>query len=191
MILRDYCVDWIIGWVACWIAFMSVFFTLEKLVLKSGLTPPRHLAICQASQAFLINLDTSYTWWIDRESSCLFDSFSIPGGSIELLFLDLMSVPRYLLDTSTIKDHLLDTYLNSFLNTCIYRDLLKVYTYLLRNPILISSISLNLHAPVYLPIPSLSHSKPLPLWFCKIFQDSSSLDKFLISHSSCISCFET
>ena len=30
------------------------------------------------------------TWWIDRECSCLLDSFSIPSGSIELLFLDLI-----------------------------------------------------------------------------------------------------
>ena len=27
------------------------------------------------------------TWWIDRASSCLFDSFSTPDGSIEVLFL--------------------------------------------------------------------------------------------------------
>ena len=31
------------------------------------------------------------TWWIDRESSCLLDSFSTLGGLIELLFLDLLS----------------------------------------------------------------------------------------------------
>ena len=40
------------------------------------------------------------TWWINRESSCLLDSFSTLGGSIELLFLNLTlccSIPfRYL-----------------------------------------------------------------------------------------------
>ena len=40
------------------------------------------------------------TLWIDWESSCLFDRSLIPGGSIELLFLDLMSccsiLARYL-----------------------------------------------------------------------------------------------
>ena len=89
MILRDYCVDWIIGWVACWIAFMYVFFILEKLVLKYGSTP------CCLSSFFSFFLSHSRqlldTWWIDRESSCLLDSFSTLGGSIELLFLDLMS----------------------------------------------------------------------------------------------------
>ena len=39
-------------------------------------------------------------WWIDRESSCLLDSSSTPGGLIELLFLNLIlgcSIPsRYL-----------------------------------------------------------------------------------------------
>ena len=47
---------------------MFVFFTLEKLVLKSGSTSPRRLAICRASQAFSYrNPDTS----------------SIPGRLIE------------------------------------------------------------------------------------------------------------
>ena len=44
------------------------FFTLEKLVLKSGLTPPRHLAVCRDSSA------VSYRFP---------DRSSIPGGSIE------------------------------------------------------------------------------------------------------------
>ena len=95
-ILRDYCVDWIIGWVVCWIAFMSVFFTSWKTVLKNWLdtssTPPRYLAICRASQAFFLTQSQHLldTWWIDRESSCLLDSSSTPGGSIELLFLKLI-----------------------------------------------------------------------------------------------------
>ena len=194
MILRDYCVDWIIGWVACWIAFMSVFFTLEKLVLKSSLTPPRHLSICRASQAFSYrNPDTSST----------------PGGSIEKApassiaswhLVDRSSfcswiwcvVPRYLLNTLAVDDYFLDTYLDSFLDTCICRDLLRVYIYFLHDLILISSISLALSTPVHLPNTlSLSHSKHLPLWFFKLFQDSPSLCKFLISYSSYISCFET
>ena len=138
MILRDYCVDWIIGWVACWIAFMSVFFTLEKLVLKSGSTPPWHLAICRVSQAF------SYRYP---------DSSSILGGSIEKAPASLIAsrhlvdrsrfyswiwwvVPRYFLDTLTVDDHFLD----SFLDTCIYRALLRVYIYFLRDLFLISLI---------------------------------------------------
>ena len=95
-ILRDFCVDWIIGWVVCWIAFISVFFTSQKTALKSWLdtssTPSRYLAICRASQAFFLTQSRHLldTWWIDRESSCLLDSSSTPGGSIELLFLNLI-----------------------------------------------------------------------------------------------------
>ena len=153
MILRDYCVNWIIGWVAWWITFMFVFFTLEKLVLKSGSTPPRYLAIYRASQAFSYrNPDTSL----------------IPGGSIKKApassivsrhLVDRSSfcswiwcvIPRYLLDTSAVDDHFPDTYLDSFLDTCIYRTLLRVYIYLLRDPIVISSISFDLSTPVHLP----------------------------------------
>ena len=171
MILRDYCVNWIIGWVAWWITFMFVFFTLEKLVLKSGSTPPRYLAIYRASQAFSYrNPNTSL----------------IPGGSIKKApassivsrhLVDRSSfcswiwcvVPRYLLDTSAVDDHFPDTYLDSFLDTCIYRALLRVYIYLLCDPILISLISLDLSTPIHLPNTlSLSHFKPLPLWFFKI-----------------------
>ena len=96
IILRDYCVDWIIGWVVCWIAFMSVFFSSRKIVLKSWLdtssTPPRYLAICRASRAFFLSQSQQLldTWWIDRECSCLLDSSSTPGGSIKLLFLNLI-----------------------------------------------------------------------------------------------------
>ena len=51
------------------------FSHLDKLVLNAGSTPPRQL------------LDI---WWIDREWFCILDSFSTPGGSIELLFLVLL-----------------------------------------------------------------------------------------------------
>ena len=95
-ILRDFCVDWIIGWVVCWIAFISMFFSSRKTILKSRLdtssTLPRYLAIYWASQAFFLSQSQHLldTWWIDRESFCLLDSSSTPGGSIELLFLNLI-----------------------------------------------------------------------------------------------------
>ena len=169
MILRGLYGVLIIGWVACWIAFMSVFFTLEKLVLKSGSTPPRHLSICRASQAFSYrNPDTSST----------------PGGSIEKApassiasrhLVDRSSfcswiwcvVPRYLLNTLAVDNHFLDTYFDSFLDTCICRDLLRVYIYFLRDPFLISSISLDLSAPIHLPN---THSLSLQTSSFVIFQ---------------------
>ena len=36
-------------------------------------------------------LSSSNTWWIDRDWVCMLDSFSTHGGSIEFLFLILMS----------------------------------------------------------------------------------------------------
>ena len=84
------------------------------------------------------------TWWIDRESSCLFDSFSTLGGLIELLFLDLMScssIPQLSMTISSIPTSIASSIP---LDTCIYRALLKVYIFILRDPILISSICLHL-----------------------------------------------
>ena len=140
-ILRDFCVDWIIGWVVCWIAFISVFFSSRKTVFKNwldtSLTPPRYLDICRASQAFFLTQSQHLlnTWWIDRESSCLLDSSSTPGRSIELLFLKLIlcySIPQLSTttfstppstasstppDTLAVDNHFLNTSLNSFLDT--------------------------------------------------------------------------
>ena len=84
------------------------------------------------------------TWWIDRESSCVLDSFSTLGGSIELLFLDLMScssIPQLSMTISSIPTSIASSIP---LDTCIYRALLKVYIFILRDPILISSICLHL-----------------------------------------------
>ena len=67
------------------------FSHLEKLFWKAVSTPPWHLAICRASQAFFLTQSRHLldALWIDRESSCLLDSSSTLGGSIKLLFLNL------------------------------------------------------------------------------------------------------
>ena len=89
------------------------FSHLEKLFWKIGSTPPRYLAICRASQAFFLSQSRQLldTWWIDRECSCLLNSYSTPGGSIELLFLDLIPccsiVARYLSCRQAFSRHLL------------------------------------------------------------------------------------
>ena len=125
------------------------FSPLEKLFWKTGLTPPRYLAIYRASQAFFLTQSQHLldTWWINRESSCLLDSSSTPGGLIELLFLKLIlccSIPQLLTTTfSTASSTPFDTsavehYWRSYLN-------------LLRNPSPISLISLDLSASVHLP----------------------------------------
>ena len=182
-------------WLSCKLdcIHVCVFYSQKtsfKKWLDTSSIPPWHLVVCRASQDFSYrNPDTSST----------------PNGSIEKALVSSIAsqhlvdrssfcswiwwvVPRYLFDTLAINDHFLDT----FLDTCIYRALLRVYIYFLRDLFLISSISLDLSAPVHPPNTlSLSHSKHLPLWFFKLFQDSPSLCKFLNSHSSCISCFET
>ena len=177
MILRDYCVNWIIGWVACWIAFMFVFFSSRKTGFKKCLNtssiPPRHLAICRASQAF------SY-----RNP----DSSSIPGGSIEKApvssiasrhLVDRSSfyswiwwvVPWYLLDTSAVDKHFLDTYLDSFLDTSsveIYRGF--------HTSLLVQSkphFTRYLSRLLFVFSPKLSHLTPnlILKGFFKLFQD--------------------
>ena len=200
MILRDYCVDWIIGWVACWIAFMSVFFSSQKTGFKkwldTSLIPPRHLAICQASQAF------SY-----RNP----DSSSIPSGSIEKApassvasrhLVDRSSfcswiwcvVPWYLLNTSAVEDHFLNTYLDSFLDTSRHLHL-SSFTEGLYIPSSRSEShflrSLSICPHLFISQTLSSHSNLDPQRFLQAFSRFSSLGKLLISHSSCISCFET
>ena len=111
------------------------FSPLEKMVFKSGSIPPRYL------------LDTLLSVELLKPFSYRNpDSSSIPGGSIKNApassiasrhLVDWSSfcswiwflVARYLLDTSAVDKHFLDTYLDSLLNTSrylIYRALLKV-----------------------------------------------------------------
>ena len=116
---------WLDYWLSCILdcIHVCVFFTLEKLVFKKWLDtssiPPQHLAVCRDSSA------VSYRFP---------NSSSIPGGSIEKALassiasrhlVDRLSfcswiwwvVPQYLLNTSVVDDHFLDTYLDSFLDT--------------------------------------------------------------------------
>ena len=165
---------------------MSVFFTFRKTGFKSWLDTSS--IPCCLSSFFSFFLSQSQqllnTWWIDRKSSCLLDSSSTPGGSIELLFLDLMScssIPQLSTTISSIPTSIAS--LTPF-DTCIYRALLRVYIYLLRDPILISSISLDLSAPVHLPNTLSLSLQTSSFVIFQAFQDSSSLGKFLIFYSS-------
>ena len=139
------------------------------------------------------------------------NSSSILGGSIENAPASLIAswhlvdrssfcfwiwflIARYLLDTSAVHKHFLNTYLNSFLDTSqhlICRALLKV---LFKPPHVIRSsfhsISLSI-ALCFLSQTLTSHSNLNPQRFLQALSRFSSLGKLLISHSSCISCFET
>ena len=67
------------------------FSHLEKLFWKAGSTPPRYLAICQASQAFFLNaISTPPRHLVDWSSFCSWIWFF---------------VARYLLDTSVVKHY--------------------------------------------------------------------------------------
>ena len=176
------------------------FSPLKKLVFKSGSTPPQFL------------LDTLlFVDLLKPFSYCNPDNSSIPGGSIENAPASLITsrhlvdrssfcswiwflVARYLLDTSAIDKHFLDTYLDSFLNTSwylIYRALLKV---LFKPPRTIWSLfhSISLLISLYFLSQTLSsHSNLNPQRFLQAFSRFSSRGKLLISHSLCISFFET
>ena len=152
-------------------SYLSVFSLLEKRFLSyldTSSIPPRPLAICWAFKLYSYrNLNkSSIARWIDRESSWTIDSFSTVGGSIELLFLCLYFVPRHLLDGFICRRCFLDTFLNRWLDTFIYQELLKLYILVCRDPVLISSICLHLFTSQI----TLSHSKPLSQVFFKLFQ---------------------
>ena len=159
------------------------FSHLKKLFWKAGSTPPRYLAICRASQAFFLTQSQHLldTWWIDRESSCLLDSFSTPGGSIELLFLKLIlycSIPsRYLSYRRPIPRHLPQ----QLLDTSRYLSCRA----LLRGLYILSSrffshffdLSRSIRDCSF-PKHSHFHSKLVPQGFFKLFQVSLYLVSF-------------
>ena len=143
------------------------FSLLEKLVLKVGSTPPRHLfdtllSVELLKHFFKRNLDTSST----------------PAGSIELLFLTLTlscsiasSIPQLSKTRSSIPistDPLIP------LDTCICRDSLATYIRPLCDPKIISLRSLSRY--FFVSFPKNSHLTP------NLFlRDSSSFFKFLLT----------
>ena len=163
-----------------WLHSCLCFSLLKKLILKACSTPSWHL------------FDT---WWIDRESSCPLDSFSTPSGLIEphllclmFLYLDTFSTPV------SIDDQILDTWLHTLLDTSqhlhlsSFTEVLYILPYVIRT----SFLSISLSIALSLPLPNTLISLPIfSLRFLQDFSRVSSLGKLLISHSSCISCFET
>ena len=185
MILRGLYGVWIVGWVACWIAFMSVFFTSWKTVFKQF----RQLLNTSSTLGYLssfssssyCNLDSfSTTRWIDWDFFWILDSFSIVGGSIELLFLYLMVYFSTLsstdgltpFDTSSVKIYWGSIYTSSCDPTFI-------------------SFDLSLDSSLFSLPNNLISLQSWSLRFLQAFSRFYSLDKLLISHSSCISCFGT
>ena len=168
-----------------WLHSCLCFSLLEKLILKVSSTPPWHLAIYRASKLFLIVIST-------------------PGGSIEKVPIPLIA-SRHLVDrlslitcvwcfcTSTLARHLyLSMAMSSILGSTTSSVELywgSIYTSSC-NPNLIS-LDLSFDTSTF-HLQNLSHSllTSLPRG-SQVFSRVSSLGKILISHSSCISCFET
>ena len=165
----------------------------EKLFLKYGSTPPRYLLDTLLSVELLKHF--SY-----RNP----DSSSIPSGSIEKAPASLIA-SQHLVDRSSFYSwnwFLIARYLScqqafswhlprQLARYLICRALLKV---LFKPPCAIQSsfhsISLSI-ALCFLSQSLSSHFNLNPQRFLQAFSSFSSLGKLLISHSSCISCFET
>ena len=136
------------------------FSHLVKLVLKAGLTPPRYfldtLLSVELLQLFLIAFLIASRYLVDRSRKLLpprqlLDTWWIDRASVlgsDELFLDTSSIPQLLMAISLIPSQIA---ISIPLDTCIYRALLRIYIFVLRDPILISSISLDQSAPVHLP----------------------------------------
>ena len=125
----------------------------------------------------------------------MIESFSIPGGSIELLFyksgvliLDTSSTPQLSMSISSTPPRQIARYLSIPASVKIYWLL---YIRRLCDPIL---ISIDLSLSILLCFSPKNTPISLQSWFSRILQGFSSfslLDKLLILSHSCISCFET
>ena len=139
----------------CVFPFLKTIFKLSRHLLDTSSTPS---SLSSFQNFSYHNLNRSSTArWIDRESSWTFDSFSIAGGSIELLFCVFASF----LDTSSTASFVEVV----FLDTSICRELLKHYILGYCNPVL---IFLNLSRSIrsyYAPKHFLLPLKLQPTWF--------------------------
>ena len=163
---------------------MFVFFSSQKTVLKSWLdTSSIASYLSSFLSLFLIAIPIAPLYLVDQSRMLLpprqlFDTQWIDRASVlgsDSLLIDTCSIPQLLTTIFSISTSIP-------LNTCIYQDLLRVYIFSLRDLFLISSISLDLSAPVHLPN-TLSFTPSLFLEiFSSLFQDFSSLSKFLNSH---------
>ena len=155
---------------------MSVFFTSWKIAFKSWLDTSSIASYLSSFLSFFLSQSRLHldTWWTDRDWVCMPDSFSIPGGSIELLFLILMCcslTPQLSMSIFSTPPRQIPRYLSTPASVEIYW---LHYIRPLRDPVLIS-IDLSLDTSLFsLP----KHSHLTPNLFLK---DSSSFFKFLFT----------
>ena len=105
-------VEWHVGFYSC------LCFSSRKIVLKSLLDASLIASYLSSFLSFFLSQSRQLldTWWIDRESSCLFDSFSTPGGSIENFLVFCWFVPRQILNTCICRHLLCSTPVSPSLN---------------------------------------------------------------------------
>ena len=158
-----------------WLHSYLCFSLLEKQFwsnLDTSSLPPWHLAICRALKVFsYLNLNRSSTVGGLNEK--------VPGPSIaSRQLVDRLSfsscVFTSFLDTfstaASVDVDFLDTFLDRWLDTSICQELLRIYIFFLPNPVLISSISLDLSALVHLPNTISLTPNLFPSVFFKLFQ---------------------
>ena len=146
---------------------MFVFFSSRKTVFKKL---ARHLTICRASKFFFLSQSQHLldTWWIDRESSYLLDSFLIARSIDRASVLDMVgcssTLVRHLYLLTTIFSTPTSTACSIPLDTYICRDLLMAYIFSSCDPQLIS-VDLSLDTSVF------STPEPfslIPIFFLKV-----------------------
>ena len=150
------------------------FSHLEKLFWKSWLdTSSIPCYLSSFSSIFLNAISTSPRYLVDRSRKLLPPRYLVDRSSFcsWIWFF----VARYLLDTSVVDDQILDTYLDSFLDTSrylSYRALLKGL-YISQSRFFSHFFDLSrsvrdCSSPKHSPF----HFKPLPQGFFKLFQVS-------------------
>ena len=173
------------------------FSHLEKLFWKGSLTPPQYLAICRAFQAFFLNaISTPPRYLVDRSRMLLpprqlLDTFWIYRASV--LESDSLLLDSFL-NTSTIKDQILDTYLDRSLDTSRYLHLSRFTNCLYKASVRFgnhfSSISLSILL-CFSPQNTLILLQLCSSRILQAFSSFSLLGKLLILSYSCIWWFKT
>ena len=136
---------------------MFVFFSSRKTVLKNWLDASSIPCYLSSFSSLFLNAISTPPWYLMNrsKSSCLLDSSSTPGGSIEILFLNLIlccSILSWYLSCRWPLSRHLPRQLHRLLPIPQLSSITKgSYLNLHHDPSLISSISLDLSTPVHLP----------------------------------------
>ena len=171
-----------------WLHSYQCFFLLEKRFLSylDTSSTPGYLSSFQTFSYHNLNRSL-IAWWINRESSWTINSFSIAGGSIELLFSVFASFLNTSLTAVSVDVVFLDTFLDRWLDTsrhlylsriteALYMGLSQSDSHFSIYPFLFSSQTLS------------SPSKPSTHVIFGLSLLQITWYVFFFSYSSCISC---